>query len=110
MSNLEQRMRDAFHEAGFKVLEEPRLESTYDYHSNSHVRLAKMTFQCVCGRVEFVCQVVPEFQPLSTVPLLTMPFTLLYDRGAFSAAHLREDGYTEAEIADIRRPFEERGL
>jgi len=51
--------------------------------------------RCVCGRVESFDFVV------SLDPAVLDPARLLHERDAFGEAHLRGDGYTDAEIAAI---------
>lgn len=81
------------------------------------------TFTCVCGRLECATFTVLDHEVLELRRMDRHPYieflckggaidvgvidcaAMLEDWGAFGEAHLRQDGYSEDEIARIREPW-----
>lgn len=67
-------------------------------------------FTCVCGKEEHitatkVSEKAPNFKQVYLKDNSWDVAQVIEDHGAISVEHLRGDGYTEAQIRKIRRPY-----
>lgn len=97
--------------AGFEP-KEPIIEYRVDL-SGAPIQIL-LQLKCICGREEELALLFDdqgEFrEDLQYTKYLSENFydwaQHIEDLGAISVEHLREDGYTEEEIKNIRRPYE----
>lgn len=92
--------------AGFEIL---AVGEAFDVCNARAIAFARV--KCVCGRVETVCpgeisnSMSPEFKEKYMDNGAFDAALYIEDAGALSADHLRADGYTDEEIAVIRRHY-----
>lgn len=95
--------RAAFEAMGFRFR---RIEVISTFHLDS-LMLGAM-FECVCGKVEVLQQILPPFEDMvgseRVMAIHLDPARILIeDIGSTSPKHLRADGYSEEDIAEIQR-------
>lgn len=98
--------RRAFEAMGFRFR---RIEVMFAPEFDGHALMAE--FECVCGKVERLQQILPRFDLFNDTLddtrmsefYLDPARILIQDFGSTSPKHLRADGYTEEDIAEIQR-------
>jgi hypothetical protein len=103
LANRRTPYREAFEAMGFRFR---RIEVMFSPEFDSHTLMAE--FECVCGKVERLQQILPPFHYANDEMAMAGPYLdpariLIHDIGSTSPKHLREDGYTEEQIAEIQR-------
>lgn len=106
LTAIAQRMtphRSAFEAMGFRF----RMIGVRWSHDHDGMML-RADFECVCGKVEVFHQILPPFELMAAGESMMGRYLdpariLIEDIGSTSPKHLRADGYSEEDIAEIQR-------
>lgn len=95
--------RQAFEAMGFKF---GKIEVMHAPDMDGFMLCAM--FECVCGKFEYLKIVLSSFELMNDAEAMAMHYLdpakiLIKDIGSTSPKHLRDDGYSEEQIAEIQR-------
>lgn len=100
----------AFIAAGFHSLDVHRIPSCMEYavHPAQLETHVYIQFLCVCGTKEIGFIPLASLEASKCINGNRIDMAKYLERiGQLSEVHLKKDGYTEEQICDIRKPFEE---